>query len=83
MILLEADHPADKEVLTRGKRGSACRKESNMDALLSKYTDEQLISELEKGHRWFHDGDFCASPEKLAEERFISVENAVFYRYYC
>lgn len=53
-----------------------------MDDLLTKFTDEQLISELEKGHYWYSDGEFFSNGEKGRGERPISVENAVFSRFY-
>lgn len=53
-----------------------------MDEMLSKYTDEQLLSELENGHYWYSDGSFYTSNEKLLNSKFASVENAVYFRYY-
>lgn len=53
-----------------------------MDDLLNMYTDEQLISELEKGHYWYSDSKFYSNDEKKAGERLTSVENAVYFRFY-
>ena len=54
-----------------------------MDDLLTSYTNEQLISELEQGHYWYSDGRFFASAEKLTHRKLTSVENAVYFRFYC
>lgn len=53
-----------------------------MDDLLSVYSDEQLISELGKGHFWYYDGKFYANGEKLRSKKPTSVENAVYFRFY-
>ncbi len=53
-----------------------------MDELLNMYTNEQLLSELEKGHYWYYGGSFYSNREKLRNERIVSVENAVFFRFY-
>jgi hypothetical protein len=53
-----------------------------MDDLLTRYSNEQLLSELEKGHYWYSDGTFYSNSEKVRREKPISVENAVFFRFY-
>lgn len=53
-----------------------------MDELLNKFTEDQLISELEKGHFWYFDGKFYSNGEKLKSKRPASVENAVYFRFY-
>ena len=53
-----------------------------MDALLSKYTEEQLISELGKGHYWFADGTFYDKDKKPNNKKTASVEYAVYFRFY-
>lgn len=53
-----------------------------MDELLSMYTNEQLFSELEKGHYWYFNGSFFSNAKKLLNKRNTSVENAVYSRYY-
>jgi hypothetical protein len=58
------------------------RKETKMDALLNNYTQEQLLDELEKGNYWFFNGRFHSNPEQLMSERPVSVENAVYFRFY-
>ena len=53
-----------------------------MDELLSVYSQEQLLSELEKGNYWYSDGEFYSSGKKPVTERRVSVENAVYFRFY-
>jgi hypothetical protein len=53
-----------------------------MDELLTKFTQEQLLSELEKGNYWYSDGGFYSGGKKLMNERPVSVENAVYFRFY-
>ena len=54
-----------------------------MDDLLTGYTEDQLLSELEHGHYWYYDGNFHSSDEKPSGEHPTNVENAVYFRYYC
>ncbi|NLT15771.1 MAG: hypothetical protein GXY05_15710 [Clostridiales bacterium] len=53
-----------------------------MDDLLTMFSNEQLLVELEKGHYWYTEGRFSASGESVRTEKPISVENAVFFRFY-
>ena len=53
-----------------------------MDELLSMYTQEQLISELGKGHYWYSNGSFYTSAEEAMSKKPTSVENAVYFRFY-
>lgn len=53
-----------------------------MDELLTGFTSEQLLTELEHGHYWYDDGRFCSNGERMRSDRPISVENAVFFRFY-
>jgi hypothetical protein len=53
-----------------------------MDELLTRFSSERLLYELEKGNYWYTDGKFSSSGESVRTEKPISVENAVFYRYY-
>lgn len=61
---------------------SACRKETIMDELLSMYSNEQLCSELAKGHYWYFNGNFYSNAKKLLNKRNTSVENALYSRFY-
>ena len=58
------------------------RKETKMDALLNNYTQEQLLNELEKGNYWYFNGRFHSNHEQLMSEKPVSVENAVYFRFY-
>ncbi len=61
-----------------------------MDEILSGYTYDELVRELERGHYWYYNGSFCSDEERDAilmenpdedlSDRFISVENAVYFR---
>jgi hypothetical protein len=73
---------ADEVLSGSLKTAAAGRKETIMDALLNNYTQEQLLSELEKGNYWYFNGKFHSNPEQLLSERPVSVENAVYYRFY-
>lgn len=53
-----------------------------MDELLNMYSEEQLLSELGKGHCWYFDGNFYSNTEKLVNKKLTSVENAVYFRFY-
>lgn len=53
-----------------------------MDELLSRFTQDQLISELGKGHYWYSNGRFYASADKVKNEKPTNVENAVYFRFY-
>jgi hypothetical protein len=53
-----------------------------MDELLTRFSEEQLLSELEQGHYWYCDGIFCSGGEKMRFESPISVEYAAYYRFY-
>ncbi len=53
-----------------------------MDELLNMYTQDQLLSELEKGHYWYFNGSFHSNVDQLNTERPASVENAVYFRFY-
>jgi hypothetical protein len=63
-------------------RNVLTRKEITMDELLNTYTDEQLLSELEKGHFWYYDGRFFSNNETPINKRPTNVENAVYFRFY-
>lgn len=52
-----------------------------MDDLLTMYSQETLLSELEQGHYWYYDGKFHSNADRSGV-RPTSVENAVYYRFY-
>ena len=53
-----------------------------MDDMLSAFSDDRLISELEKGHYWYSGGNFYSNWDSRMGERPTSVENAVYHRFY-
>ncbi len=53
-----------------------------MDELLKMYTEEQLLSELGKGHYWYSNGQFYSKVEEARNKKPTSVENAVYFRFY-
>jgi hypothetical protein len=53
-----------------------------MDELLTQYSQEQLLSELEHGHYWYFDNGFHSTKERMKVEKPASVEYAVYFRYY-